>query len=315
MDFSVIVCTYNRSANLPRCVGHLLRQDGPSSPVWEILVVDNNSSDDTRKVVERLAQEATVPVRYVFEGEQGLNYARNRGVLESQGTYFAFIDDDIAVSPGWLTALYQCLSTNDADSAGGRIHLDPDVPLPNWIHAHPELKGFLGFQDYGDQPLRLDGVVKYPYGGNMAFHRRVVERIGLFNPKLGRKGSGRKRGELFKGAETDYCHRLAEAGGRFFYAPEAIVYHKVEPFQLKKSYFRTIHFNAGYQKALYDEGPHLRRFLGVPFFLWAQLGRGSLKYFLQLAALGPDSAFRQQMTVGYTLGMMQGYRRSTRPLA
>jgi len=88
----------------------------------------------------------------------------------------------------------------------------------------------------------------------MAFHRRVVEWIGYFNPLLGRKGAGRKRSELFEGAETDYFSRLAAAGeARIFYEPQAIVYHQVMPFQLEKRYFRTIHFDAGYQRAYHDD--------------------------------------------------------------
>src|SRR5690348_4053410 len=204
MDFTVIVCTYNRCQNLASCLGALAGQEGIDGLDWEVLVVDNNSSDDTPGTVERLGRELPIKVRYTKEPQQGLNRARNRGVTESKGTCFTFVDDDIQVSRHWLAALHDAFARTDADAVGGRIHLDPSVRLPDWVVRGSEIRGFLGYQDFGDEPFRMDGVSKYPFGGNMSFHRRVVERIGLFDPKLGRKGEGRKRGELFKGAETDY---------------------------------------------------------------------------------------------------------------
>jgi glycosyltransferase involved in cell wall biosynthesis len=316
VDFTVIVCTYNRCQSLPSCLAALAGQEGVDGIDWEVLVVDNNSSDDTPKTVERLSRELPIKVRYVPEAQQGLNYARNRGVASSQGTHFTFIDDDIRVSPQWLAALHQAFARTDADAVGGRIHLDPSLKLPPWVVPGSEIAGFLGYQDFGEEPFRMDGRSKYPFGGNMSLHRRVVGRIGLFDPKLGRKGEGRKRGELFKGAETDYFHRLAAAGGaRIFYEPRAIVYHRVQPHQLQQRYFLTIHFNAGYQKARYDTREFRRRVLGIPLFLYPQLTRAMAKYLSLLVTRGPNQAFRQLMTVGHFLGTMAGYRNARRETA
>jgi len=309
MDFSVIVCTYNRANNLPRCLGALARQKGTEDIAWEVVVVDNNSTDDTPAMVERLARELPITIRYARETQQGLNYARNTGMRASRGTYFSYVDDDIEVSPDWLASLYRNFIANDADAVGGRIHLDPSITLPKWIQDDAT-KGFLGFQDFGDEPFRMDGKRRYPYGGNMAFNRRVVDRIGYFNPLLGRKGEGKKRSELFKGAETDYFHRLTDAGeARIFYEPNAIVYHQVQPFQLEKKYFRTIHSNAGYQRAFYDTSEFPHTLFGVPRYLYPMLLSNIGKYLRQLIVKGPDTAFRQQMTVGHMVGTMLGYHR------
>lgn len=309
MEFTVIVCTYRRAANLPICLGQLARQKGVGSREWEVLVVDNNSPDDTADVVARLAQELPIKVRYAREPEQGLNHARNHGIRASNSTYFSYVDDDILVSDGWLASLFAAFERNDADAVGGRIHIDPSVHLPKWIRPEAEMLGFLGHQDFGDEPFTMDGDARYPYGGNMAFNRRVVERIGYFNTRLGRKGEGRKRSELFKGAETDYFQRMAAAGGaRIVYEPEAIVYHRVMPFQVRKAYFRTIHFNAGFQRAFHDDTPFPSTLLGVPRFYYLQLIRGIGKYLALAASMGPDYAFRQQMNVGNMIGTMLGYR-------
>lgn len=315
MDFSVIVCTYNRARNLPACLGRLEVQDTPEGLGWEVLVVDNNSTDDTHEVVAALSRRGPVPVRYCFEAAQGLNNARNRGIKESTSRFFAFIDDDILVAPGWLRAIARALADNDADAVGGRIYLQDHANLPGWVRANPEMLGFLGFRDLGDEPLWMDGKSSAPFGGNMAFHRRVVERVGLFDPRYGRKGSGEERGGLFKGAETEYFYRLGEAGARMLYAPDAVVYHRVEAFQLRKRYFRTIHYNAGMQKALYDERQYGRTLGGVPLFLFPQLVRAAWKYGAQTVTRGPAFAFRQQMTVGHFLGMMTGYARRSREAA
>ncbi len=309
MDFTVIICTYNRSGNLQSCLQHLVNQQGVEQIDWEVLIVDNNSSDDTRQEVERLAAELPIKIRYAFESKQGLNYARNTGVQSSDGKYFCYVDDDILVSQDWLAALYNALESNDADAVGGRIHLDPDIKLPLWVT--PEVRGFLGYQDYGEESFRMDGVQKYPYGGNMSFNRRVVEKIGLFNPKLGRKGEGRKRGELFKGAETDYFHRLAASGDvRIFYEPRSIVYHQILSHQLEPKYFLTIHYNAGFQRAFYESAEFSRQLLGVPLFLYPQFARAAGKYLGRLLTCGPNRAFRQLMTVSHFLGTMAGYRRA-----
>lgn len=313
MEFTVIICTYRRAANLPVCLGQLARQKGVESRDWEVLVVDNNSPDDTAEVVARLAKELPIKVRYTREPEQGLNHARNHGIRVSNSTYFSYVDDDILVAEGWLSALFKAFERSDADAVGGRIHLDPSVKLPKWIRPEADMMGFLGYQDFGDEAFPMDGQTRYPFGGNMAFHRRVVERIGYFNPKLGRKGEGRKRSELFKGAETDYFHRLAAAGNaRIVYEPDAVVYHRVMPFQLRKAYFRTIHFNAGFQRAAHDDADFPRTLLGVPRFYYSQLLRGVGKYLAQLVSSGPDYAFRQQMNVGHMVGTMLGYRHRSR---
>lgn len=314
MDFTVIICTYNRSHNLPKCIDYLSRQRGTDSFEWEVLIVDNNSSDDTRQVVERLADSSSIRLRYAFEPQQGLNYARNHGIEESDSRYFCYVDDDILVDSNWLAHLFQALDSNDADAVGGRIHLDPGIELPSWVT--PEVQGFLGYQDYGEEPFRMDGKIQYPYGGNMSLNRRVVERIGMFNTSLGRKGEGRKRSELFKGAETDYFHRLAATeNARIFYEPGAIVYHQILPHQLEQKYFLTIHYNAGLQKAFYDGTPFHRRLLGIPLFIYPQFARAAGKYLGQLITRGPGYAFRQLMTVGHFLGTMAGYRKARRERA
>jgi glycosyltransferase involved in cell wall biosynthesis len=311
MDFTVIICTYNRENNLPRCITALEQQEQVSDIKWEVLIVDNNSSDDTKKTVMQLSEQSKLTIRYAFEPKQGLNHARNLGMQESKGNYYAYIDDDITVSKNWLHSMFHALTVNNADAMGGRIHLDPSIQLPAWISKNPEMFGFLGFQDFGEKPMQVDGIKRYPFGGNMAFNRSVIKTVGFFNTQLGRKGEGTKKDELFKGAETDYFHRLASVkNAKIFYTPDAIVYHHILPHQLKKDYFLTIHRNAGYQKALHDPTNYSRTFFGAPLFLYPQALRSLYKYILLFITQGGDIAFRQRMTISHFLGQIHGYNSS-----
>jgi glycosyltransferase involved in cell wall biosynthesis len=307
MELSVILCTYNRCHNLAPCLTALARQEGLDGVAWEVVVVDNNSTDATRATVEGLAAELPITLRYGFEGQQGLSHARNRGIQEAAGRYLCFMDDDIEVTPGWLAALYHCFRDFECDAVGGPIHLRPPRPLPGWIR--PDMQGFLGFRDLGSERRRLDGRHEFPFGGNMAFDRRVVERIGLFDTELGRRGEGRRREELFKGEETDYFLRLTAAGGTIYYAPGALVFHQVLEHPLHKRFFRTLHYNAGLLSAQRDPERYPRTVGGIPLFLLRQLLRAALRYGWQVARHGSSFAFRQQMNVGYFLGRAVGYAR------
>jgi len=305
MEVSVIISTYNRCRNLASCIARLDRQKRADSLDWEIVVVDNNSTDDTKVTIQGLKPECRFPLRYLFEPEQGLSFARNRGIDDTTSRYLVFIDDDILVDEYWLSAIYETFQSYDCDAVGGRILVDSPESLPDWIQ--PEMYGFLGHRDFGDQVFKMNGVDEFPFGGNMALHRRAIERVGKFHTGMGRKGDGARRDELFKGEETDYFHRLAQAGGSMYYNPNASVRHRILPYQLKKRFFRTIHFNAGYQKAAFDQNSYARTLAGVPLFLFGQFARAVVRYGAQLFSVGPNNAFRQQMNIGYFLGMIVSY--------
>lgn len=305
MDYSVIVCTYNRAANLPACIAHLARQEGTEGIDWEVLVVDNNSSDDTAATVERLQGEHPICLRYTFESKQGLSNARNCGIRASAAARVIFIDDDILAAPGWLAAYARAFAEHDCDAAGGRILVQPPSPLPAWIR--PEMMGFLGHLDYGDEPMELDGVERFPFGGNMAFHRRALERIGDFDPNLGRKGDTDSADGLFKGEETEYFRRLAERGGTIRYVPGATVSHHILPYQLQRKFFLTIHYNEGYQRGRDAPPPLGRTFLGVPLYLYPQTLRACGRFLGETLKSGPNSSMRAMMTTAWFFGRVRSY--------
>lgn len=307
---SVVICTYNRCENLDACVGTLERQTGTESFEWELVVVDNNSTDDTAERVKAIIARSPLTVRYAFEPEQGLSHARNRGIVETDSDIVAFIDDDIAPEPQWLASLFAAFRDRGADAVGGPIHVEGLDAMPNWITE--EMYGFLGVRDFGGGGFWMDGRKRFPFGGNMAFSRDLLNEVGFFDTRRGRKGEGAKRDELYKGEESDYFERAAANRARIWYEPSAAVWHKVLPHQVSKGFFRVLHFNAGLLNARLDPKDYPRTLLGAPWFVYRQTLAAGWRYLKQLFSKGPDVAFRQQMTVGYFLGMLLGYVRRRR---
>jgi hypothetical protein len=193
----------------------------------------------------------------------------------------------------------------DCDAVGGRIRVRSPAPLPAWIR--PEMAGFLGELEFGDEPCELDGVERSPFGGNMAFHRRALQRVGDFDPALGRKGSGESADELFKGEETEYFRRLTESGGTIWYAPAAAVDHHILPYQLERRFFLTIHYNEGYQCVRDGPPAEGRTLFGAPLYIYRQTLRSLSRYLGQTLRRGPDSSMRQLMTTANFLGRIRGY--------
>ncbi len=307
MELSVIIATFNRCYNLAESIGYLANQQGMDGVDWEVLVVDNNSTDGTEKTVRKLQNEHSINLRYVFEPKQGVCQARNRGIGSTDSRYLVFIDDDILVVPGWLKAIYTTFKEKDSDAIAGRIWLRCPREIPHWMTA--DMRGDMGHLDLGDAPLSIDGRRRFFFGGNMAFNRRIFERVGLFDVRLGPKGEGRKPEESFQGEEHELAHRIADASGKIDYAPEAIVYHKVLAHELERHFFRVLEFNRGYQGIILSGNRFRRLFLRIPLFMFKEMMKVMFEYAKQVLISGPDGAFTRQLRIAYIAGAMCAFRK------
>lgn len=253
---SVVLCTYNRCAVLREALESLARQTMPDEQDWEILVIDNNSKDDTPQVVEEFARRTSGRFRYLFEPLQGLSRARNTGIRNAKGDVIAFTDDDVIAEPDWLHRLTEHLSTGDWAGAGGKIVPPRAFVPPRWLQVGGTLDmgGALALFDLGDNAQSLE---RAPYGANMAFAKTVFEKYGLFREDLGRCGAG-----LLSGEDTEFGNRLIEAGERLRYQPASIVHHPVAEERLKKSYFRAWWFSFGRTRVIERAGRQPYR--GIP---------------------------------------------------
>jgi glycosyltransferase involved in cell wall biosynthesis len=184
MDISVVLGTYNRAASLQTALETFSRLVVDPGLCWELLVVDNNSTDRTPEVIQSFAEAVSFPVRYIFERQQGRSAALNAGIAEAKGKIVAFTDDDVLLHCDWLSNLAQTFDKFDCAAAAGRV-------IPQWNHAKPnwvEMNGQFAVVnfDLGDdcKEIRIP-----PLGANSAFRKDIFRKYGLFRLDLGVTGS------------------------------------------------------------------------------------------------------------------------------
>ena len=242
---SVVICTYNRSQSLRQILSSLVKMEVPGDLSWEVIVVDNNSSDDTRDVVREFASAYPLDIRYLFEGKQGLSNARNKGLEAAAGDIVAYLDDDVIVDGNWLSAVQKAFNDSACMGMGGRIKLHLTHSKPDWLQESGPyaVAGVLGAFDRGQEAraIRIP-----PFGGNMAFRKAAFQGHGKFRPDLGLAGSSRMLGE-----DTEFCTRLITAGEKVVYSPDAVVYHAVDEKRLTKRYLRSRYLYVGRSLACY----------------------------------------------------------------
>jgi glycosyltransferase involved in cell wall biosynthesis len=277
LDATVLIATYNRAALLDDTLASLARMRVRPDLGWEVLVVDNNSSDDTRAVVERHAAAFPVPLRYLFEPRQGRSSALNAGIGAARGRVLAFTDDDVRVTEGWLEAACGPLLEPDDSLAytGGPIRAIWGAPPPRWLDlTRGDLWGTIAIQDHGPDPFIYEEGRKVPLGANMAARSSLFDRIGGFRPDLGRTG-----GRLVLGQEVpELLLRARSAGVHGRYVPAMELYHHVPAARLTRRYFRRWWFGKGISRAALHrmqpvtelgvdlrQAPHL---FGVPRFMY-----------------------------------------------
>ena len=216
---SIAICTYNRAALLNRVLDSLTNQT-PAGAEFEILIVDNGSTDKTRDVVnERQLQDSRI--RYVVEPEPGIAHARNRAMAEARSEYLAFIDDDAWAEPDWiknLLAPFQTV-TPRPDCVVGPVSLVWEGNRPDWFPARFE--SLLCRYEMGDSPRFLDAD-GYLLTTNSLFHRETLLKLGGMRTDL-----GHKRKALIGGEDNDIFNRLIANGHRVYYQPSARVNHPV----------------------------------------------------------------------------------------
>jgi glycosyltransferase involved in cell wall biosynthesis len=207
---------------------------------WECVVVDNNSSDNTRERVERFtAEHPELNLRYIFEQRQGLSHARNTGIAASVGDIIAFIDDDERIVEEFVEAYIKLFdSYPDAMAAGGKIIADYPTGRPRWMSHYPELP-IANPMDFGEE-VKPFPKSRIPGGGNMAMRRRVFETIGVFDTSLGRTGK-----KLIGGEESDLFERMAKFSMKCYYVPRAVMYHIIPAEKLTAEYFERLTYNIG----------------------------------------------------------------------
>lgn len=302
MDASIVVCTYSRAESLRDTLRALQALRPVPGRAWEVIVVDNNSKDHTKAVVEEV-QRTWPLLRYEFEGAQGLSHARNHGIACARGEVVLFTDDDVLPEPEWLEATLGGLATYGADASGGYIAPIWESSPPPWLTER--FYGFLAVRTdrSDDHPVTDD--TSPPFGANMAFRRQVFDRVGLFDTSRGRKGA-----ELASGEDGEMFERILAAGMKVMFLGGSRVHHKVESFRTTKRYFRRWRFQTSRNIAQSRGMAGSRRLFNVPLYVYPQFLRAIGRMLWSRLTQPPDEAFNREIVVFHFLGLMQGLYRS-----
>ncbi|MCI0705127.1 MAG: glycosyltransferase family 2 protein [Planctomycetia bacterium] len=228
MNVSIAIPTYNRAAEVEKTLATLAHLDLAGCPDHEILVIDNNSTDATPVVVERMTPLFGGRLRCVRETQQGLNHARNRAIQEARHEIVAYLDDDVDVDPKWLRHLSEAYASGDIAGVGGRAYLVYPGPKPQWLGE--SIEGLLTKVELG--PKRRPAGVDEIYGVNLSFRKDWLHRAGGFRPDLDRVGT-----RLTGGGDDEMIRRVIALGGVMLYEPGAAVGHRVPPGRMRRKWF------------------------------------------------------------------------------
>lgn len=231
---TAIICTYNRAKYIGGLLESVAKNDLAKS-AYEIVLVDNNSTDNTREICEAFAKaHKDVQFRYVLEPEQGLSAARNKGIKEAKGDVIVYIDDDALVDTDYLRTYAEWFGAHPETMAcGGPIEPLYETKEPSWMT--PYTKALLtAWMNYGDK-VREYPKGRYPGGGNAAYRKEVFDKVGLFNTALGRKG-----GNLMGSEEKDIFDKMHSLGMQVLYLPTPILHHIIPQAKLEPDYFNRL---------------------------------------------------------------------------
>ncbi len=236
---SVIICTYNREKYIYNVLRSIAENDYPCEN-YEIVLVNNNCTDHTKEECQRFKNDFPgITFNCFHETNQGLSYARNRGIREAQGDILVYVDDDAVVNKKYLETYAAFFGRNqEAAAAGGPIVPRFETQEPEWMSHYTRML-LTGALDLGPHEREFPKRA-FPGGGNVAYRKSVFDRIGLFNVELGRKGNS-----LIGAEEKDLFDKMGSQGIKFYYLPEAVLFHIIPQHKLTKAYFHRLSIGIG----------------------------------------------------------------------
>jgi glycosyltransferase involved in cell wall biosynthesis len=313
---SVIIATHNRADRLRETLEALLDQKTPDSLGWEVVVVDNGSTDDTLETFRTMAMRAPGRLRYVSEPRVGKSRALNAGLKVARGKVVALTDDDVSPADDWVATSATVLDKWDAHGAGGRILPRWEAEPPKWLLENRRLLDALGIMAF-DGSARLPITPMPPgghpqvWGGNMVYRRSALLALGGFDVALGPMG-----GRRYCEEDVDVVRRMLEAGRSVVYDPELVVFHRIPGARVTRAYFRRLMWDMGEGQALAAaDSRSSPTVAGVPRWRYLYLARlvgGSVAAVLRRRPDAFDEVLDCAMAAGMTWGEMKRARRERR---
>jgi len=219
--FTFIISTYNRSAYLKNFLDYFLAQEIPQEFSFEILMIDNNSKDDTRETIEQYMNKFPLgALKYIFENRQGKCYALNTAIIQAKGDILVFTDDDVILPKDWFKNINKFVTTVDFDAACGRVLVQYEEGIPTWIKDNNDLiSGPIVSYDYGTETIpHVQNKMLSLIGANLIVKRQLFNESGLYNTNLG-PGTGTM------GDDTEMCIRWEKMNKKLYYVGNILVWH------------------------------------------------------------------------------------------
>jgi glycosyltransferase involved in cell wall biosynthesis len=304
MKLDVLIATYNRCKRLELAIRSLLRAPVPNGLEVRIVVVDNNSQDGTRDLVSSIAQDAHLPVEYLFEPRQGKCAALNRGIATATGDLVGMIDDDEQVDPNWFRVVWEAFQDPDLGFIGGPYLPDWESTKPPWL---PEryTQAVIGWFEYSPVPKpygpELPGALMY--GGNAVILRTLLNRVGPYDVALGPTAK-----KLLRGDDDDMFERLMQTNTKGTYLPQLIIYHHITTSRLTKKYFRRWCWGTGvsYARLSRNRGAQVTTLFGAPRYLYRKLAEALFRLVFFVDRRSPTRAFSNELDVWHYAGQLYG---------
>jgi glycosyltransferase involved in cell wall biosynthesis len=304
MKLSVIICTWNRAVLLRETLNSLGKTELPQDIDWEILIVDNNSTDETSEVCQEFVGQNPSRYRYIIEKRQGKSFALNTGIENARGKILSFTDDDVTVDAVWLAETIRMFESTPCAGVSGKVVPVWNSPKPAWLTTdgpYRLLPAIVSF-DLGERPCEM----KTPaLGANLSFKKEVFEKYGSFRTDLGPTTGSEIRGE-----DNELCWRLMRAGERLIYAPKAIVFHPVDMRRIDKRYFQAWYSGMGQSRPRIERPPEAAvRYFGLPRYMFRWYVRDLV---LWVTSLTPKRRFYYKLQFCATKGQLMEERRMWR---
>ncbi len=300
MKVTVGICTWNRAKLLDLSLGRMISMRVPDGVTWELLVVNNNSTDDTARVLA--SYEDRLPLRTFFEAAPGKSNALNRAVGEAQGDLIIWTDDDVLVDSGWLAAHAAAADRwPGAAFFGGPIEPWFDGEPPAWLRqVYPKVEVAFATRDLGKEPHLLTGDGPLPFGANLAI-RTAVQRRYLYDHNLGPRPGSELRGE-----EIAVLRTMVGEGLEGRWVPDARVKHFVPRERQTMLYLRRYFHGHGLYCAQEGGNPGTASLFGFPRWAVAKVLQCELKYQVQRRLCAPEGWIDDVIEASRLWGLLEG---------
>ncbi len=270
MKLSIVICTYNRAIQLEQLLEDLsyqhARLNTDDKAEVEVILVDNNSFDNTKEVAYKFTESTVLTVKYYLENRQGVAASRNHGIKQASGELLAFLDDDLTLDEDWLKeALRIAAGCKDREIGvyGGR-----SIPLwqervPKWLNSTPPYgidQALFTGHNYGDEesfyPVESDiGVARFPLGTNIMYRKEIFDNCGDFRTDLGRNAAG----GVGLHEDTEFLEYLSMLKVPMLYVPQLIVFHPITSEQMTAQNMRRWYFKSGCSQYWMTHTDRMRR--------------------------------------------------------